>query len=70
MPIISIDIPAEQATRVAEALCRAAGLPVSQANAKAALIAHIKATVANVELSEAEKVARSAIVAPVEVTPT
>lgn len=51
MATISITIPDAQAARVISAVCKGAGLDPSPANAKQAIIAHIRATVANVERS-------------------
>ncbi len=55
MATISINVPAASVSRVTHALCAAAGLEESPANAKEAVLAWIKATVANVERSEAEQ---------------
>ncbi len=55
MATINIDVPAANSSRVIHALCSAAGLEESPANAKEAVLAWIKATVANVERAEAEQ---------------
>lgn len=66
MAIVSLDIPTAAVTRVVHALCVSAGLkPENAANAKQALIDHIRATVRNVESSEAQAAAQVAIVEPV-----
>jgi len=64
MAIVTLTIPPAHVDRVVHALCISAGLPESPANAKQALIKHIKATVFNVERSEAELVALDAVVDP------
>lgn len=53
MATVTLNIPSAVLARVVDALCQSAGLPVSAENAKAALIDHIRATVANVEQSAA-----------------
>ena len=55
MASINLTLPDATATRVVHALCVAAGLPESPANAKLAVIAWIKSTVANIERSETEQ---------------
>jgi hypothetical protein len=57
MATISIDIPADQETRVFHALSAGSGREDSPENAKQALVDHITATVANVERSEAMQAA-------------
>ncbi len=64
MAIIEITIPTQYVTRVTHALSVSAGKPDSAANARQALIDHIKATVRNVEQSEAEQAALDSIVEP------
>lgn len=59
MATITLTIPDAQLTRISTALCKAAGMPVSTANAKEAIINHVKATVQNVERSEAIVAARA-----------
>lgn len=70
MPLITLDIPAQQMARCVDALCAAAGLPPTPANAKAALVQYVTATVRNVERGRAEADARKAVVVPSGVTPT
>ena len=65
MPQVTIDIPAKHGARVVHALCVSAGLEETPANAKAAVVEHIKRTVANVEESEARQAAEANLVAPV-----
>ena len=64
MATITLTIPTEHVTRVVHALCISAGLPESTANAKKAIIRHIKATVRNVESSEDQQAAFEALVDP------
>ena len=64
MAVVTLTIPPVHVSRVVHALCVSAGLPESAANAKEALIRHIKATVHNVERGEAEAVALAAVVDP------
>lgn len=63
MANINLTIPDEHLGRVVRALCKGAGLEESPANAKQAVIEHIKRTVANVEESEARQAAQAAVVA-------
>jgi SHS2 domain-containing protein len=60
MATISIDIPADQETRVYHALCAGSGREDSADNAKQALVDHITITVTNVERSEAMQAAMAA----------
>jgi hypothetical protein len=74
MAKITIDIPDNQVGRVVNAFCAAYGYDPDtdgprNAFAKAALIRHIKRTVANVERATAEQAARDAVVVA-EVTAT
>ena len=65
MPDITLTIPTKQAARVIHALCVAGGKPEEDAaNAREAVIEFIKATVHNVETSEAEQAVRDKIVEP------
>lgn len=64
MATVSITIPDAQLTRVVNALCDAAGLSRSSANARAAIIEHIKRTVINVERGVAEHAALAAVTPP------
>ena len=65
MAEITLTIPTAHESRVVHALCVSAGLTdETAANAKAAIIRHIKATVHNVERSEAERVALAAVPDP------
>lgn len=65
MAIVSLDIPTAAVPRVVHALCVSAGLtPENAANAKQALVDHIRATVSNVETSEAARAAQAALVPP------
>ena len=65
MPDITLTIPTKQVTRVIHALCVAGGQTVENpANARKTVIDFIKATVANVEVSEAEQAMRDQIVEP------
>jgi len=64
MATVTLTIPTEHVSRVVHALCASAGLPESTANAKIAIIRHIKATVFNVERAEAEQVALAAVTDP------
>jgi len=59
---IKLVIPPQHTQRVIDALSKSAGLDATAANAKKALIMHIKATVRNVEQSELEQAALDAIV--------
>lgn len=52
MASITLTIPDAQLPRVRAALCSAAGLPDTNANAKAAVIIWIKSTVQSVEYQE------------------
>jgi len=61
---ITLTVPDAAVTRVVHALCVSAGLPESNANAKQALIKHLKATVRNVEASESERAAVEALSEP------
>lgn len=70
MPQVSIDIPTGQATRVIAALCASAGLSPSAANAKRAIIAHVKNVVVSYERGQAEQAARDAVTEPTEPTVT
>ena len=63
MATITLTIPADKVDRVVHALCAAAALPETSANAKQAIINWIKVTTANVERSEAEA-ARPAVAEP------
>ena len=54
MATFTITIPDAQLARVVAALCDAAGTTRSGPNARAALAAHIRATVLNVELGRAQ----------------
>jgi len=49
MATVNLTIPGAQVQRVVAALCAAAGVEATAANAKQAIIDHIKATVSNVE---------------------
>jgi hypothetical protein len=49
MATIQITIPDAQLTRVVNGLCAAAGVTATPANAKQAVIDHVKATVLNAE---------------------
>jgi len=64
MATVTLTIPTEHVSRVVHALCVSAGLPESTANAKIAIIRHIKATVHNVERGEADAAAIAAVVDP------
>jgi len=54
MATMSIIIPDQHVQRVIHALCTSAGLPESPANAKEAVLRHIRAVVRNVEMIEAQ----------------
>lgn len=54
MATVTLTIPDAHLTRVVNALCAAAGLPPSPANAKQAVLDHIRRTVANVERTPPE----------------
>lgn len=69
MATVSITLPDAELARIVHGLCVSAGLPESAANAKKALVAHIKATVRNVETAEAQAAA-VATVKVTEVTPS
>jgi len=64
MADVTLTIPPAHVARVVHALCVSAGLPESNANAKKAIIKHIKATVHNVERGEAEQAALAAVTDP------
>lgn len=64
MATVTITIPDAHLPRVVHALCTDAGLPESNANAKQAIIIHIKKTVRRVEKMEAEVDAIEAIPPP------
>lgn len=64
MPQVTIDIPTGQTTRVVNALCAAAGLEASPANAKKAIVAHVKATVMSFERGQAQQAAMAAVPEP------
>lgn len=64
MASVNITIPDDVLDRVVHALCVSAGLEESAANAKEALIQHIRRTVANVERTEAQEAALLAISEP------
>lgn len=66
MAEVKLTIPTQDVPRVTSALCQSAGLSVSAANAKQALVNHIKQTVRNVERSEADAAVAAAVVEPVE----
>jgi hypothetical protein len=62
MATFSIAIPDDQVTRIASALCQAAGLtPVSADNARLAVIQMIAQTVVNVETARAQQAAIGSI---------
>lgn len=63
MASINLTLPDATAARVVHAMCAAAGLPESPANAKKAVVDWIKTTVANVERTEAQQ-ARPPVVDP------
>ena len=64
MADITLTIPTEHLPRVVHALCKAYGLDETGPNAKEAVINFIKATVHNIETSEAEQAALEALVDP------
>jgi len=64
MATIKLTIPTQHVQRVVHALSASAGLPDTAANAKKALVGHIKATVRNVEHSEKEQAALDNIAEP------
>ena len=65
MATVTLTIPTAAVGRVVHALCTAYGYEVENAaNAKQAIIDHIRATVRNVEQSEAEQAALAALVEP------
>ena len=70
MATITLNIPDDALARIVTALCKGAGLPVSLSNARQAIINHIKATVHNVEESEALIAAAAAIPDPADVPVT
>lgn len=53
MANVTITIPDQYVARVVHALCSSIGLPESSANAKEAILLHIRAVVRNVESTEA-----------------
>lgn len=55
MATVTLTIPTAAMPRVVHALCKSAGLDESPANAKKAIIEHIRRTVRNVEMQEAEQ---------------
>lgn len=59
--VISVTVPAAVATRVIAALCAAGGYPVTPTNAQKAVLDYITATVRNVELSQAQQTAVTAV---------
>ena len=61
---VTITIPDVHSKRVIHALCKGAGQPESAQNAKKALIQHIRATVRNIEMMEAEQKALQTITEP------
>lgn len=61
MPTLTITFSAEQATRVIHALCVVTGVEETPANAKQAVIDHIKQTVRNVERNEARVAAEQTL---------
>jgi hypothetical protein len=64
MADITITIPAGKVTRVVHALCKAGGYEVEDvANAKEALLDHIKRTVWRVETQDAEAAAADTVTA-------
>ena len=65
MASVNITIPTQHVSRVVHALCHSAGLEENAANAKEAIMEHIRRTVANVEESEARQAAEANRVAPV-----
>ena len=70
MASFTLTIADTDVIRVTQALCRAGGYAVTgvaatdEANALAAVMAHIAATVANIEASEAQAAALAAITPP------
>jgi len=64
MATVTLTIPSQHVDRVVHALSVSAGLPETVANAKQAIIMHIKATVHNVERGEAEAAALAALPDP------
>ena len=63
--IVTLTIPSVAVDRVVHALCRAGGQEVeTPANAKKVIIDFIRATVHNIEQSEAEQAALAAITEP------
>lgn len=58
---MTISLPSAQVPRIIHALCAAGGRPESAPNAKQALLDWIKATVRNIEQSEAEAAAAAGI---------
>jgi hypothetical protein len=65
MATVTLTIPTAVVNRVVHALCKSYGYQVENAgNAKKAIIDHIRATVRNVEQSEAEQAALAALVEP------
>ena len=54
MATIQFTIPNAELNRVVAALCAAAGVPASAANAKQAVIDYVRSTVRNVEMSTAK----------------
>lgn len=63
---VSITVPSADVERVVTALCNAGGLPVSEPNAKLAIINSIKATVRSYEESVAQAAAALAAAVPSE----
>ncbi len=70
MATISITISTDEATRVTHALCLAAGLPETAANAKQSVINYIKTTVREVEQGEARQLLIQQSAAVTDVNPT
>lgn len=68
MPKVEIDIPPQHVQRVIKALCRSAGhqdpADHNAANAKAALVDHIKRVVKNLERQDAKRAAIATVLDP------
>lgn len=70
MTTITLSIPDVHSVRVVDALCQAGGLPPSEANAKLALINHIRQTVKNIERTQADRSAAERVAKPVNIDVT
>jgi hypothetical protein len=61
MAQITLNIPDDVVTRVVKALCEANQLPVSNANAKKAVINYVKQTLVRQEIADQEKITSAEI---------